>query len=50
MVRSRPRRTSTPRSMLRESYPAALATFDDLAGRDELAVLALAPTPEAGRR
>lgn len=36
--------------MLREFYPAALVTFaDDLAGRDALAVLAIAPSPEAGR-
>jgi hypothetical protein len=37
------------RSMLREFYPAALAAFDDLAGRDALAVLAAASTPAAGR-
>ena len=37
------------RSMLREFYPAALTAFDDLASRDALAVLALAPTPEQGR-
>jgi hypothetical protein len=50
MVWSRQRQTNTLRSMLREYYPAALAAFDDLAGRDALAVLALAPTPAAGRR
>lgn len=37
--------------MLREYYPAALAAFgDDLAGRDALAILAIAPDPESGRR
>jgi hypothetical protein len=35
--------------MLREFYPAALVAFDDLAGRDALAVLATAPTPAAGQ-
>jgi hypothetical protein len=36
--------------MLREYYPAALAAFGtDLAGRDALAVLTLAPGPEQGR-
>jgi hypothetical protein len=32
--------------MLREYYPGALHAFDDLAGRDVLAVLAAAPHPE----
>ncbi|MDD7966795.1 IS110 family RNA-guided transposase [Actinomycetospora lemnae] len=50
MIWSRQRQTNTLRSMLREYYPAALAAFDDLAGRDALAVLALAPTPAQGRR
>jgi transposase len=54
MVWSRQRQTNTLRSMLREYYPAAPAGFvDDLAGRDALAVLALAPTPsctDAGSR
>jgi len=50
MIWSRQRQTSTLRSMLREYYPGALAAFDDLAGRDALAVLALAPTPAEGRR
>jgi len=37
------------RSMLREYYPAALLAFgDDLAGRDALAVLAIASTPRMG--
>jgi hypothetical protein len=50
MIWSRQRQTNTLRSMLREYYPGALAAFDDLAGRDALAVLALAPTPAEGRR
>ena len=51
MVWSRQRQTNTLRSMLREYYPGALAAFGaDLAGRDALAVLALAPTPEQGAR
>lgn len=50
MVWSRQRQTNTLRSMLREFYPAALLAFgEDLAGRDALAVLAIAPSPEAGR-
>ena len=37
--------------MLREYYPAALAAFGaDLAGREALAVLAAAPSPDRGRR
>jgi transposase len=37
------------RSTLREYYPAALIAFDELTSRDALAVLAIAPTPDAGR-
>ncbi len=51
LIWSRQRQTNALRSMLREFYPGALAAFgDELAGRDALAVLALAPSPEAGRR
>jgi transposase len=50
MIWSRQRQTNTLRSMLREFYPAALQAFEELAGRDALAVLAIAPSPEAGRR
>ena len=50
MIWSRQRQTNTLRSMLREYYPGALVAFEDLAGRDALAVLALAPTPTEGRR
>jgi transposase len=50
LIWSRQRQVNTLRSTLREFYPAALAAFgEDLAGRDALAVLALAPTPEHGR-
>jgi transposase len=51
MIWSRQRQTNALRSMLREFYPAALVAFgDDLAGRDALAILAIAPSPEVGRR
>jgi transposase len=51
MIWSRQRQTNALRSMLREFYPGALAAFgDELAGRDALAILAIAPSPEAGRR
>jgi transposase len=50
LVWSRQRQTNMLRSMLREFYPAALEAFgQDLAGRDALAVLAVAPSPEQGR-
>jgi transposase len=50
LIWSRQRQTNTLRSMLREFYPGALAAFaDDLAGRDALAVLAIAPAPQLGR-
>jgi transposase len=49
MIWTRQRQTNQLRSTLREFYPAALEAFDELAGRDALAVLAIAPTPSAGR-
>jgi hypothetical protein len=50
MIWTRQRQANQLRSMLREFYPAALVAFgEDLAGRDALAVLALAATPAAGR-
>lgn len=50
MIWTRQRQANQLRSMLREFYPAALEAFgDDLAGRDALAVLAVAPTPAAGQ-
>lgn len=45
----RNRHTNMLRSALREYYPAALEAFDDLDHPDALAVLAIAPTPAAGR-
>jgi transposase len=50
LIWTRQRQTNQLRSTLREFYPAALAAFDDLAGGDALAVLAIAPTPTLGRR
>jgi hypothetical protein len=49
MIWTRQRQTNQLRSTLREFYPAALEAFDDLAGRDAVAVLAIAATPTAGR-
>ncbi|MCJ7439139.1 MAG: IS110 family transposase, partial [Acidimicrobiia bacterium] len=49
LIWTRQRQTSQLRSSLREYYPGALDAFDDLAGGDALAVLALAPTPTLGR-
>jgi hypothetical protein len=50
MIWMRQRQANQLRSLLREFYPAALAAFgDELAGRDALAVLAVAATPQAGR-
>ena len=50
LIWSRVRHANMLRSLLREYYPAALLAFaDDLAGRDALAVLAVAPTPATGR-
>ncbi len=51
MIWMRQRTANQLRSVLRESYPAALEAFgDDLAGRDALAVLTAAPDPASGRR
>ena len=51
MIWSRQRQANALRSMLREFYPAALAAFgDDLASPGALAILSIAPSPEAGRR
>ena len=38
------------RSVLREYYPAFVATFEELSSREARATLLLAPSPEAGRR
>ena len=48
MIWARQRTVNQLRSTLREFYPAALATFDDLADQDALTVLAVAPTPAQG--
>jgi transposase len=50
MIWTRQRQTNQLRSTLREFYPAALEAFDELAGRDALAILSIAPTPTAGRQ
>ena len=50
LIWARVRHTNQLRNALREYYPAALETFDDLAGRDTLAVLGKAPTPTQGAR
>jgi hypothetical protein len=49
MVWTRGRQTNQLRSSLREFYPAALETFDDLDHPDALEVLRIAPTPEQGQ-
>ena len=49
LIWSRQRQANMLRSALREFYPAALVAFEELAGRDALAVLELAPTPARGR-
>jgi hypothetical protein len=50
MIWSRMRQANALRSLLREYYPAALAGFGtDFAGRDALAVLTVALTPDLGR-
>jgi transposase len=48
MIWMRQRTVNQLRSTLREFYPAALVTFDELADQDALAVLAVAPTPAQG--
>jgi transposase len=45
LIWDRTRATNRLRCSLREYFPAALATFDELADRDTLAVLAKAPSP-----
>lgn len=49
LVWARQRHTNQLRNALLEFYPAAVATFDDLAHMDTVAVLAAAPTPTRGR-
>lgn len=50
LVWTRQRQTNQLRSTLREFYPAALGAFDQLGSGDALAILAVAPSPEQGRR
>jgi transposase len=50
LIWARARHIRMLRSALREYYPAALQAFDDLGGRDALAVLGRAPTPTQGAR
>jgi transposase len=50
LIWTRQRQTSQLRSALREFYPAALEAFDDLSGRDALAILSIASTPASGAR
>jgi Transposase/Transposase IS116/IS110/IS902 family len=50
LVWARQRQANLVRSALRAFYPAALAAFgSDLASREAVAVLGLAPTPDRGR-
>jgi Transposase/Transposase IS116/IS110/IS902 family len=50
MIWTRQRQTNQLRSQLREYYPQALEAFgDDLAGKDAVAVLDRAPSPDQGR-
>jgi transposase len=49
LIWARTRHTNMLRNALREYYPAALETFDDLANRDCVAILAKAPTPQLGQ-
>jgi transposase len=49
LIWARTRHTNMLRAGLREYFPAALATFDDLAHRDTVAVLNAAATPTAAR-
>jgi hypothetical protein len=50
LIGSRQWQTNALRSMLREVYPAVTAFGEDLATREALAILALAPSLEEGRR
>lgn len=50
LIWPRVRHTNQVRNALREYYPAAIETFDDLAHRDTLAILGKAPTQALGAR
>lgn len=49
LIWTRQRQVNALRNALREFYPGALQAFGELASRDACAVLAVAPTPQAGR-
>ena len=50
LIWERTRHGNRLRAYLKAFYPAAIATFETLTGRDALATLAIAPTPTQGRR
>jgi transposase len=50
LIWSRGRQLNALRSSLREFYPGALGAFEELGHPDALAVLAVAPDPDHGRR
>jgi len=50
LIWSRQRQLNALRSALREYYPGALVAFEQLGHSDATAVLAVAPTPELGRK
>ncbi len=50
LIWSRGRQQNALRSALREYYPGALVAFAEVGHADALAVLAIAPDPERGRR
>jgi transposase len=50
LIWTRQRQLNQLRSVLREFFPAALATFPELAHNDCLATLAIAPTPAAANK
>ena len=50
LIWTRQRQLNALRNALREFYPGALAAFDELGHPDALAVLAIAPGPDIGRR
>lgn len=49
LIWERQRNVNRLRSALREFYPAAIDTFDELSSSDALATLERAPTPEQGK-
>ncbi len=50
LIWARQRQLNALRSALREYYPGALVAFEELGHSDALAVLAVAPDPERGRK